>query len=513
MADTETTETENDKLVDEYELLNLIADGTSTQVWEVKEQGGATTFAMKRMLPEAMQKPEVIATMKLEAKVGAALDHPNLIQLHKYVKNKKNAYLVMDYFRAPNLRSQISSDRRSVQNRLRKLIESTAMALGHMHDKGWVHKDIKPENILISKSSEVKIIDFGLAVPVAKGIGKLFGKAKTVQGTRSYIAPETIKKLPLGPGADIYSLGITIYEILTGKTPFHGENPKEVLLKHISERPAPPSSINPNVTPEMDEFILKMLAKKPENRFLSMDEVVSSIRNLKMFKMEISEVLAQEKAEAEQAEKESMQEKRLDSRADARLSELMKEDPELAKQLIAQRNALNKSKSKPKPAPPAQKKPQQQQPQQPPQPMPGGYPPQYQQPMYPPQPMPGQPMPYPPQYQGQPMPPGGYPPPGYPQQPYPPQQQPYPQQPPQQPMPQQPMPQQQQPPQPQAPAPQQPAPTGQQPPAAQQPPQAAPPQQQTPAPQQPAARKEEEKEQKTRNDDDLPFMEELPDVI
>lgn len=510
MAEKETTETENDKLVDEYELVSMIADGTSTQIWEVKEQGGSNTFAMKRMLPEAMKKPEVVSTMKLEAKVGAAVDHPNLIQLHKFIKNKKNCYLVMDYFRAPNLRSQISADRRSVQNRLRKLIESAAMALGHMHEKGWVHKDIKPENILISKSSEVKIIDFGLAVPVAKGIGKLFGKAKSVQGTRSYIAPETIKKQALGPGADIYSLGITIFEVLTGKTPFHGENPKEVLLKHISERPAPPSSINPNVTPEMDEFVLKMLAKKPENRFLSMEEVVSSIRNLKMFKQEITELIEQEKAEAEQAEKESMQEKRLDSRADAKLSQLMKDDPELAKQLIAQRNA-NK-KSKPKPEPPPQKKPQQQ-PQQPPQPMPGGYPPQYQQPMYPPQPMPGQPMPYPPQYQGQPMPPGGYPPPGYPQQPYPPQQQPYPQQPyPQQPGP----PQQQQPPQqpPQPPAPQQPAPAGQQPPPpAQKPPQAAPPQQQPPAPQQPAAKKEAEKEQKTRNDDDLPFMEELPDVF
>lgn len=510
MADKETTETENDKLVDEYELINLIADGTSTQVWEVKEQGGANTFAMKRMLPEAMKKPEVISTMKLEAKVGAAVEHPNLIQLHKYVKNKKNAYLVMDYFRAPNLRSQMSSDPRGVQGRLRKLIESSAMALGHMHEKGWVHKDIKPENILINKGSELKIIDFGLAVPVAKGLGKLLGKPKSVQGTRSYIAPETIKKQPLGPGADIYSLGITIYEILTGKTPFHGETPKEILLKHISERPTPPSSINPNVTPEMDEFVLKMLAKKPEKRFLSMEEVVSSVRNLKMFKQEIADLIAQEQAEAEQAEKESMQEKRLDSRADARLSELMKEDPELAKQMIAQRDAQKKSKSKPAPQP--EKKPQQQ-PQQPPQPMPGGYPPQYQQPMYPPQPMPGQPMPYPPQYQGQPMPPGGFPPPGYPQQPYPPQQQPYPQQPyPQQPPPQQPQqPAQQQPQQPQAPAPQQPAAAN--PPQQQKPAQAPPPQQQPPAQQQPAAKKEEEKPQKARNDDDLPFMEELPDVM
>ncbi len=381
---TETQEDEN--VIDEYQLVNMIADGTTTQIWEVKDQGATTSFAMKRLLPESMKKPESVATMKLEAKVAASLDHPNLIFLHKYVKTKKNIYLIMDYFRAPNLRSQISSDRISVQARLRKLIESTALALGHMHEKGWVHKDIKPENILISKSSEVKVIDFGLAVPVAKGIGKLFGKPKTIQGTRSYIAPETIKKQPLGREADVYSLGITIFEILTGKTPFHGENPKEVLIKHISEKPLPPSSLNPNVTPEFDEFVLQMLAKKPEARFRSMDEVTSSLRNLKMFKTEIADVVAQGKAEAEKEEKESMQEKRLDSRADARLSQLVKDDPELAKELIANRNA-NK-KSKPKPEPPPQKKPQQppQQPQQP-QPMPGGYQPQYQQPMYPPQPM------------------------------------------------------------------------------------------------------------------------------
>ncbi|QDT98269.1 serine/threonine protein kinase [Gimesia aquarii] len=498
---TETTESEN--VVDEYELVNLIADGTTTQVWEVKEQGGTTSFAMKRLLPEPMKKPEVVATMKLEAKVAGSLDHPNLIFLHKFVKSKKHIYLLMDYFRAPNLRSQMSSDQLGVQTRLRKLIESTAMALGHMHEKGWVHKDIKPENILISKSSEVKVIDFGLAVPVAKGIGKLFGKPKTVQGTRSYIAPETIKKLPLGPEADVYSLGITIFEILTGKTPFHGENPKEVLLKHISERPVPPSSINPNVSPEFDEFVLKMLAKKPADRFQSMDEIVSSMRNMKLFKTEISEVIAQEKAQADKEEKESMKEKRLDSRADARLSELVKEDPKLAEQLIAERKANAKPKQKPEP-PKKEKKPQQQPP--PPQPMPGGYPPQYQQPMYPPQPMPGyqmppqpmpgQPMPgqpvmHPPQQQGQPLPPGAYPPPGYPQQP----QQPYPQlQPPQPGMP----PQQA----PVAPAPTQqaPQPQPQQPPAAQQPPA-----------QQPQETAESKK--KTKNDDDLPFMDELPDVI
>lgn len=507
MTEEEAAEsTEQENVIDEYQLVNLVADGTTTQIWEVKEEGGTVSFAMKRLLPEPMKKPEIVSTMKLEAKVAGSLDHPNLIYLHKFVKSKEHVYLLMDYFRAPNLRSQISSDQLGVQARLRKLIESTAMALGHMHEKGWVHKDIKPENILISKSSEVKVIDFGLAVPVAKGLSKMFGKPKTVQGTRSYIAPETIKKLPLGPGADVYSLGITIFEILTGKTPFHGENPKKVLLKHISERPNPPSSLNPNVSPECDEFVLKMLAKKPEDRFLSMEEVVSALRNLKLFKMEISDVIAQEKMEADKAEKESMQEKRLDSRADARLSELVKEDPKLAAELIANRKA--KSKPKPKPEPAQQKKPQppQQppQPQYPPQPMPGGYPPQYQQPMYPPQPMPGHPMPgqpmpgqpmmYPPQFQGQPMPPGAYPPPGYPQQPQQPgapqQQAPVPQQPPQQP----------------GGVPQQPAPVA--PAQTQTPPSQAPPQPQQPAPQQ-----AEDSKQKTKNDDDLPFMDELPDVI
>lgn len=496
MSEPDNVEAEN--VVDEYDLVNLITAGNATQIWEVKEQGGTVSFIMKRLLPDQLTNQSSVTTMKLEAKVAKSFDHPNLIYLHKFVKHKKEIYLLMDYFRAPNLRTQLSSDPLSVQARLRKLIESSAMALGHMHEKGWVHKDIKPENILMSKSSEVKIIDFGLAVPVAKGIGKMFGKPKTIQGTRSYIAPETIKKLPLDQTADIYSLGITIFEVLTGKTPFHGENPKEVLVKHLSTRPVAPSSLNPNVTPECDEFVLKMLAKKPKDRFSSMDEVVSSLRNLKLFKMEISELIAQNKEEADKAEKESMQEKRLDSRADARLSEMVKEDPKMAAELMANRKA-NK-KPKPKPEEPKQKQPQPQQPPQPqyppqpmpgggyqPQPMPGGYPPQYQQPMYPPQsmppqPIPGQPMPgqappgqpmmYPPQYQGQPMPPGAYPPPGYPQQP---QQQP----------------QQQQPP-------------------AEAPESATPPAQ----PQQPPAPAENaEESKKSKNDDDLPFMDELPDVF
>ncbi|MCA9015494.1 MAG: hypothetical protein KDA77_09220, partial [Planctomycetaceae bacterium] len=92
MAETETTE--DDKVVDEYQLINLIADGTTTQIWEVKEQGGTTSFVMKRLLPEPMKDPEIVATMKLEAKVAGAMDHPNLIALHKFVKSKQHVYLL-----------------------------------------------------------------------------------------------------------------------------------------------------------------------------------------------------------------------------------------------------------------------------------------------------------------------------------------------------------------------------------------------------------------------------------
>ena len=379
---------EGEFTVDNYQLLSCIARGTYSQVWEVKENEGSEHFAMKMLLPETLFDSDQIKMFKHEAKVGQACDHPNFVKVSKVTVNKKRGYLIMDYFRAPNLKTLIQIDLPAVQMRINKLFESICMALGYMHEKGWVHKDVKPDNILFSKGSELRLIDFSLSSRVVSGVGKLFaGKVRVIQGTRTYLAPETIRKQHAVPQTDMYSLGITVYEILTGAPPFRAVSPDDLLRKHVGETPPIPSEFNPNVTPEMDQLVHRMLAKKPAKRFSDMNELYAEFRTLSVFKEDVGE-LADQKKQAKKEEFEDGLAAELSSRADAERG---------GKNYKGAAKAKKKTPAAAKPAPKAtQQKPTLQPPppgyQPQPMPPPPGYQPQpvaYPQPMvYPPVPQP-----------------------------------------------------------------------------------------------------------------------------
>ena len=323
MADAEAPDTNE---IDGYQLVNCVATGKFSQVWEVIEQGSSQRFAMKLLLPEFTRDGSQVQSLKWEAKVGKQFDHPNLVAYHKVVAKREFAYILMDLFRSVNLKAFVATDLLGVHLRLRKLMESLCLVLQHIHDKGWVHKDVKPDNILLNKASEVKLIDFSLSGRGAGGLAKLFGmKSKQIQGTRTYIAPETIKKEGATPQTDIYSFGVTLYEVLTGLPPFTGASPNDLLRKHLAARPPAASDLNPNVTPEMDRLVQRMLAKKPKERPSTAQEIYGEFRNLKPFKEEIEGLI--EKRKKEQEAGEQGLDVRLDSRADAGRESERKNDP------------------------------------------------------------------------------------------------------------------------------------------------------------------------------------------
>src|SRR4051812_39551753 len=177
---------------------------------------------MKLLLPEALAQPEHKASLKHEATVGKKFDHPNIIRILDLKITKKHGYFLMEYFRAPNLKSMLRSDLTGARVRVKKLMECVTQALAHMHEKGYVHRDVKPDNILINKGSEVRLIDFSLAAPPKALLGQLMHmKSRTViPGTRTYLAPELIQRAPLSTASDVYSLGVTLYEVLCGRAPF-----------------------------------------------------------------------------------------------------------------------------------------------------------------------------------------------------------------------------------------------------------------------------------------------------
>jgi eukaryotic-like serine/threonine-protein kinase len=481
--------------IDDYQLVNCIATGNVSQVWEVQQLSTSQSFAMKLLLEEALADVEQRNTLKHEAKVGKALEHPHIIRIFDSKVSKKQAYIVMELFKSANLKSMLRSSLLDVHTRMSKLAESVTSAYAFMHEKGWIHKDIKPENILMTRGSEVRVIDFSLASKPDSAIGRMVTRKSNIaiQGTRTYIAPELIKRERLTPKADIYSLGITFYECLTGRPPFTGTNPNALLMSHIQERPPAPSEIHKNVSPQADALIARMLAKKPADRHDSMQEVFTEVRGINFFKVDPLEYDRQQQAAAA-AEKAVTIDQRLDSRSDHEHT-----------QKHGRQSSPPQTK-KPQP-PPAESRPAQPAPQAPAQPAqhaqqpPQGFPPQHMPPgMFPPQGMPGYPqMPMypgmmPPHMMPPGMPPYGQPMPGQQmppmpgQPPMPPQGMPGVPQPPQAP-PQQPSSAPQQPPQQQPSAPAAPAAGGppQPPPAAPQPPTPTPPPPPAPAqPQQPA---------------------------
>ncbi|MEZ6053471.1 MAG: serine/threonine-protein kinase [Planctomycetaceae bacterium] len=401
---------EAELVVDGHELTNCIATGNVSQVWEATNTATGQSVAMKLLLPEALTDADHKRMFKHEVSVIKQLEHPNIIRYIDSTLNKKQHYYTMELFRSSNLKSLIRADLHSVHLRLRKLMECCAQAFGYMHEKGWIHKDIKPDNILMTKGSEVRVIDFSLASKGSSSMGHMMTRKKNIviQGTRTYIAPELIRREKLTPAADIYSLGILFYETLTGRPPFMAGNPNELLMMHVRDQPDLPSSYHPNIHPEADALVMKMLSKKVKDRHESMQQVFSEVRSVKLFRQEPEEFKKAKMAKTAE-EQATTVDQRLDSRADhQRTSSGAPAPPKPAP-------------AKPKPATPAAEKPAAATP---PSRAPQAAPPvpaAQHQPMMPQQPMQYPPMqqPYMPQYPGAqyPMQPGMMPPGQYPQMP------------------------------------------------------------------------------------------------
>lgn len=484
-----------DVIIDNFRLGNLIASGSTSQIYEAFDQETNERYAMKLLLDEAFKESEHKATLKREYKIASTFDHPNIIPVFVHRQTKQNAYYIMELFGGANVKQIIRGDVTVVHARFRKLLECVLMALSHIHEKGMLHRDLKPDNIMMTKATEVRVIDFSLSCPIPSSIKRMMtGKVKAIQGTRTYIAPEIIRRKLPSIQTDLYSLGVTAFECLTGRPPFMGSTPNDLLVKHVQEPPPVPSAFNPNITPEMDKLVHRMLAKKPENRPQTAAELLFELRAVKIFH-EDPEEFAVRRAEELKASQSFVDESMLDSRADAERRQAQQAEGQGGDAAAAPKPAppAPKPAAKAPPSPAAQQKPAQPKPQQP-------APPQG----YPQQPYGGQPAYYPPQPQGYQAPgmppqgwaPGQYPPQGWPQGQMPPQPAPggqppaagQPQRQPQQRPPQQPGAQQ-----PRAGAP---APGGKQaPPGKQQPPQ-KPQQKQPPA-----------------QEDDIPFADELPDIL
>ena len=272
------------EIVGDYRMYHLIRAGAVYEIWAVRPVSGTDVFAVK-WLPKDSNKfsRQAVNELKHEYTVGKSLDHSEVIKTYDFGTGSNGAWLVMEFFKTPNLKQQITADVKALQWRLKDVLTNCAAGLAHMHDKGWVHRDIKPDNYLINDENQVRLIDFTIAAKQTGAIGKLFGGKTTVQGTYSYMGPEQIRGQGVDPRDDIYSFGCMIYELLAGKTPFTANTPPELLQRHLKAKPPSLTVVDPNIHPDFASYVLKMMAKSRDDRPESMREVMMKIKSEPMF--------------------------------------------------------------------------------------------------------------------------------------------------------------------------------------------------------------------------------------
>jgi serine/threonine protein kinase len=243
-------------------------------------------FALKELLPSKAKDSEERKAFEFEARLGMEIHHPNLIRVHEYFKDKKQPYFVMDYFPSTHMRLMLGKREfyEAIKPRLRRIILQSAAGLAYLNDKGWVHRDVKPENIIVNKTAEVRVIDYALAKRATSGFGAMFSKKPPCQGTHSYMSPDQILRMPPAPTADIYSFGITCYEFACGRQPFRADSPLQLLKKHINDPASPPTVYNSDITPEFSDLILRMIRKKPKDRPQNFHEFLSLFSRVRIYK-------------------------------------------------------------------------------------------------------------------------------------------------------------------------------------------------------------------------------------
>ena len=273
------------KLAGRYVLIERIASGGMGSVYKATDERLGRTVAVKLLRDELAGDPRFVERFRREARAVAALSHPNIAGVFDYGEDDSHYFIVMEYVDGKDLSQRMRTESPFTPERAVHIAAGTLDALQHAHSAGVVHRDIKPANIIVATrvaasdgtpSERVKVTDFGIARAVGDSTLTATG---SVLGTANYLSPEQASGGTIGPAADQYSTGIVLYEMLVGAVPFTGDSPVAIAMRHMSDKLAPPSTLNPDVPQALDAVVVRATAKEARDRFPDAQTMARELRS------------------------------------------------------------------------------------------------------------------------------------------------------------------------------------------------------------------------------------------
>src|ERR1700751_2732606 len=259
-----------------YRIIRNLGAGGMADVYLAEDQELGRRVAIKILNDRHAADDSFIERFRREAKNAAGLSHPNIVSIYDRGEAEGTYYIAMEYLDGRSLKELIVGRGPAPVNVALEYTRQMLAALRFAHRHGIVHRDIKPHNVLVDGEGRVKVTDFGIA---RAGTSQMT-ETGSIVGAAQYLSPEQARGGEVDPRSDLYSLGVVLYELLTGNTPFDGETPVEIAMKRVSSTPKPPSKLRPDIPRELDMVVLRALAKNPDDRYQSADEMEGDLEGV-----------------------------------------------------------------------------------------------------------------------------------------------------------------------------------------------------------------------------------------
>ncbi|NLC32746.1 MAG: Stk1 family PASTA domain-containing Ser/Thr kinase [Clostridiales bacterium] len=268
----------NQVIAQRYQIIAPIGEGGMALVYLARDLRTDHDVAIKFLRPEFKENPDFLSRFQREANAASKMSHHNIVNLLDVGEDTNNPFIVIEYVNGKTLKDIIRDSKTLPQDVSVQIAIRILSALQHAHQAGIIHRDIKPQNILVNQKGYIKVSDFGIARMVGSKTATMAETDKSVMGTVHYFSPEQAQGETATVSSDLYSVGIVLYEMLTGTVPFDGDTPVAIALQHIQAKPKPLRELNPDISPSVENVVMKALEKNPHHRYHTALEMAQALK-------------------------------------------------------------------------------------------------------------------------------------------------------------------------------------------------------------------------------------------